>query len=91
MRRTSHNQRPSAYAVKLRYSEPNPTTGLHDTAQEVTVPVEGAASPEHAAWLAKVQLRMAYRGEDIRIFHWDVQAGNRLGSGPDPRTRKVCS
>ena len=50
----------------------NPTTGLHDTAQE-TIPVEAAASPEHASWLAKVQLRMAYRGEEVRIFHWDAR------------------
>ena len=58
------------YRVVLRYSEPP-----HKQAQEVTVPVEGAASPEHASWLARVQLRMTYRDEDVRIFHWDVEAG----------------
>ena len=49
----------ASYAVTLRYTEPNSVTGLRDVAQEVTIAVENADTADHAAWLAKVQLRLA--------------------------------
>ena len=35
-------------SVRIRYSLPNPITGFHDTAEEVTLGAEGADSPENA-------------------------------------------
>ena len=60
------------YTVTLRYTEPDPITGRHDVAQEVTFPVPYADSPERAAWLAKVRLRLAHVGTEIRIYHWEM-------------------
>ena len=59
---------PPTYTVTLRYS-----THPHNTPKEITLSEIHTDSPEEAAWQAKVQLRLAHRGEEVYVFAREVK------------------
>ena len=62
------------YRVVLRYTETPVDGGTSCTLpQEVIVRQVDADTPERAGWLGKVQIRVAYAPQAIRIHSWIVE------------------